>query len=70
MRCSAGERSPVCGVQILDELVWRGRRWIVRGFTRLGMAQGAETWLSLQDVKTGEWITVPLAEVEPDQQGR
>jgi hypothetical protein len=55
-------------VEILDELVWRGRRWIVRGFTRLGMAE-AETWLSLQDAKTGEWVSVSVTEIEPSRIG-
>jgi hypothetical protein len=52
-------------VEIDEELIYGGRRWIVRGFARLGTS---ESQVSLQDAQTGEWVTMPLAQVEQGQQ--
>ena len=52
-----------CGeVRIGDSVRYRLRRYIVRGFTRAG---SPVQYVVLQDVKTGDYITVALTEIEP-----
>jgi len=52
-----------CGeVRIGDSVRYRLRRYIVRGFTRVS---SSVQHVVLEDVETGEFVTVPMAEVEP-----
>lgn len=51
-------------MEIGNIVIYKGRRYVLRGFTRLSSLQ---THAVLEDVETGEWTTVPLDEVEAAQ---
>ena len=54
-------------MEINDPVIHRGRRYLLRGVTRKG---GSETQAVLEDAENGEWVTVPLDEVEPELPSR
>jgi hypothetical protein len=49
-------------MEIGDIVLYLGRRYVLRGFTR---ASSTEQHAVVEDAATGEFVTVPLAQVEP-----
>ncbi len=55
-------------MNIGDIVQWEGRRYYLRGYTRMSSADAQ--FVDLQDVETGEWRTAPMDEIEPERGGR
>jgi hypothetical protein len=53
-------------VEIGDNVRIHQRRYPLRGFTR---ASSSQQQVILEDPETGEFLTVPLAEIEPLEDG-
>jgi hypothetical protein len=51
-----------CGVEKGDIVRHQGRRHALRGFTPMSLP---DRQAELDDVLTGEWVTVPFGQVEP-----
>ena len=49
-----------------DVVCWRGRRWVIRGFTPAGLP---EHLVELEEISSGEWARARLEELEPGDGG-
>jgi hypothetical protein len=62
MRAADPDAAGLAAMNLGDLVIYHGRRHVVRGFSRMGTTS---QHVHLEDVETGEQITVPLDEVEP-----